>query len=109
MNIWPKIFVIGYGDDAIIKALKVADTIRHFIFDKYQSLQIRPIPCIEVCRDGNVKKQIEKADKGHATHVVIMRNEETSAIKDMQTGEQHEMPSACVADEFCRLMEERYL
>jgi histidyl-tRNA synthetase len=109
MNIWPVIFVIGHGDSPRREALMLATAIRSAVFEKRCSLQIQPVPSVEVCVDANLKKQLEKANKRNATHVVMMRDGETSAMKDMVTGEQREMPSAWIADEFCRLMEERYL
>ena len=64
--------------------------------------------CVEVGQDGNLRKQLEKANKFKADYAVILKDADNSAIKDMHTGEQRDMPCAYLGDEFGRLMEERF-
>ena len=107
-NIWPKIFVIGYGEDARTLAMFCAINIRWALFQKRQSIKCEPMACVEIGYDGNLKKQLQKANKFLADYVVILKDEENAIIKDMKTGQQQDIKSAYLADEFQRLMEEEF-
>lgn len=107
-EVWPRIYVIGYGENARGTTLPVATTIRMAVFNKRQYIGCQAMASVEVGMDGNLKKQLEKANKFKADYAVILKDAENSAIKDMHTGEQRDMPSAWLADEFGRLMEERF-
>ncbi len=107
-EIWPKIFIIGYGENARASTLMPALNIRQSVLQKRQSIGCQTVASVEVGADGNLKKQLEKANKFKADYAVILKDEEKSAIKDMKTGEQRDIPSAWLGDEFERLMEERF-
>lgn len=83
-------------------------SIRQSLFQKRQSIGCHAMASVEVAQDGNLKKQLEKANKFKADYVVILKDVDSSAIKDMRTGQQRDMPSAWLADELGRLMEERF-
>lgn len=107
-EIWPRIFVIGYGENTYSSALMPATAIRQSVFQKYQFIGCQAMASVEIGRDGKLKKQLEKANKFKADFAVILKDEESCAIKNMKTGELIEMPSAWLAGEFGRLMEERF-
>lgn len=106
---WPHVFIIGAGTTPRMDALRLALDVRHIAFVKFQTLNVKSVPCVEVAADGNVKKWMGKANQMGATHCVVMKDAGASALRDMASGEQREMPSAWIGDEFGRLMEERYL
>lgn len=87
-----------------MEALSLATSITPVIFEKYLSLNIRTHPQVIVAITGDLKKELSKANKGNATHTVIM-SAENSIIKNMNNGEQQEMKTAYLPEYFAMIME----
>ena len=107
-EIWPRIFVIGYGENARAATLLPATAIRQSVLQKRESIGCQAMASVEVGADGNLKKQLEKANKFKADYAFILKDADNSSVKDMRNGEQRDIPIACLAEVFGRIMEDRF-
>ncbi len=103
---WPRIRLIGYGEEWKENALRTAINIRFATHQKYQSLNFGSLPCVEIALSPNRKKEMQKAVKDNMTHVVFLEPENESSVKDLKTREQKLMKTSHLGDYFAKLMEE---
>jgi len=88
------IVVIPIGGEAEKMALKITHQLRHAGFT------------VDLGFSGNVKKRLNRANKANAVAAVLMGEDElakgTATIRDMETGEQAEVPLASVEEHLSR-------